>query len=107
MHSDEDDGGQRTRGLSGAPGSDYGVHTGPISVDMEKVRQRKRDIVDNFRNGSQARIEKTPNLELIFGEASFSGRKTVAVRSQDGAQRTASAQVYLHQCGHPRVAASS
>ena len=72
--------------------NDYGVHTGPISVDMAKIRQRKRDIVDSFRNGSQSRIEKTPKLELIFGEASFSGPKTVSVRPQDGAPRAISAQ---------------
>src|SRR5271155_3917590 len=41
--------------------ADYGVGTGDIRVDMERVRQRKRDIVSSFRNGSQARIEKTPN----------------------------------------------
>lgn len=79
--------------------SDYGVHTGPISVDLGKVRQRKRDIVDSFRNGSQARIEKTSNLELIFGEASFSGPKTVDIRSQDGAQRTASAKYFFINAG--------
>ena len=70
--------------------ADYGVHTSSISVDMEKVRQRKRDIVDNFRNGSQGRIEKTPNLDLIFGEASFSGVKTVAVRTKDSGQQVLS-----------------
>src|SRR6202051_3391480 len=37
--------------------ADYGVHTGPISIDLGKVRQRKRDIVDKFRTGSQARLE--------------------------------------------------
>src|ERR671931_1958733 len=39
--------------------ADYGVRTGPISIDMARVRQRKRDIVDQFRNGSQKRIENT------------------------------------------------
>src|ERR1700724_3076139 len=34
-------------------GTDYGVRTGPVTVDMVKVRQRKRDIVDSFRDGSQ------------------------------------------------------
>ena len=72
--------------------ADYGVQTGPISVDMAKVRQRKRNIVDSFRNGSQSRLEKTSNLELIFGDASFSGPKAVVVRSQDGGQRTISAK---------------
>src|SRR5271157_2508566 len=37
--------------------TDYGVRTGPISIDLLKVRQRKRDIVESFRNGSQSRIE--------------------------------------------------
>ncbi len=77
--------------------ADYGVHTGPIRVDMAKVRQRKRDIVDSFRNGSQSRIEKTANLELIFGEASFSGSKEIGVRLQDGSQRTMSAkQIFIN-----------
>src|SRR5215467_9655350 len=48
--------------------ADYGVHTGEVSVDLGRVRQRKREVVDKFRNGSQSRIEKTNNLELIFGE---------------------------------------
>src|SRR6202051_5226529 len=52
-------------------GADYGVEIGNIRIDMTRVRKRKRDIVDNFRNGSQASLEKTKNLDLIFGEASF------------------------------------
>src|SRR5438552_11097570 len=40
-------------------GADYGVQTGPVTIDMTKVRQRKRDIVDSFRNSGQRRIETT------------------------------------------------
>jgi pyruvate/2-oxoglutarate dehydrogenase complex dihydrolipoamide dehydrogenase (E3) component len=72
--------------------ADYGVLAGSISVDMEKVRQRKREIVDNFRNASQGRIEKTPNLDLIFGDASFSGVKTISVRTRDNGQQVLSAK---------------
>src|SRR5258708_11433296 len=72
--------------------ADYGVHTGPVTVDLAKVRERKHKIVESSRNGSQPRIEKTANLELIFGEASFSGPKTIVVRLQDGSQRTISAK---------------
>ena len=78
---------------------DYGVHTGPVSVDMAKVRKRKRDVVDSFRNGSQSRIEKTANLELIFGDASFSGSKTVSVRLQHGGYRTLSARYIFINAG--------
>src|ERR1700686_5517302 len=81
----------------------YGVNTGTISIDLGKVRQRKRDIVDKFRNGSQARIEKTANLELIFGEARFSDSSkaatTIDVRSNDGAQRSLSAKYIFINAG--------
>src|SRR5713101_5363380 len=85
--------------------ADYGVCTGAIavSVDLGKVRQRKRDIVDKFRNGSQARIEKAANLELIFGDARFTGAstgpRTIAVRSNDGAQRVLSAKYIFINAG--------
>jgi pyruvate/2-oxoglutarate dehydrogenase complex dihydrolipoamide dehydrogenase (E3) component len=71
--------------------ADYGVHTGPISIDLERVRQRKRDIVASFRGGSENRIGMTQNLELIMGEATFGGAKSVAVRTNDGGQRSLSA----------------
>src|ERR1700752_301390 len=56
-------------------GADYGVHTGPISVDMEVVRKRKRDIVTSFREGSEGRIKRSKGVDLIFGEARFAGPK--------------------------------
>jgi pyruvate/2-oxoglutarate dehydrogenase complex dihydrolipoamide dehydrogenase (E3) component len=79
--------------------ADYGVQTGPIRIDLSKVRQRKRDIVDKFRNSSQARLEKTANLNLIFGDASFSAPRTVVVRSLDGSERAISAKYVFINAG--------
>ena len=59
--------------------ADYGVQNGPVSVDMPKVRQRKRDIVESFRSGNERRIEETEGLDLLMGEASFSGPKELKV----------------------------
>jgi pyruvate/2-oxoglutarate dehydrogenase complex dihydrolipoamide dehydrogenase (E3) component len=85
-------------------GKDYGVQTGEIRIDMERVRQRQRDIVDSFRNGGQKRLEKTANLELIFGEASFTGPKTLSVRVKNGVQRTISAdRIFINAGAHPSV----
>src|SRR3984893_886263 len=53
--------------------ADYGVATGPVSVDLPTVRQRKRDIVTSWRDGSQDSIEHSDNVTLLLGEASFSG----------------------------------
>jgi pyruvate/2-oxoglutarate dehydrogenase complex dihydrolipoamide dehydrogenase (E3) component len=73
-------------------GANYGVQTGPITIDLKRVRERKREIVKRFREGNQNRIEKTPNLDLIFGTASFTGSKTLAVRGKDGGERSLSAE---------------
>ncbi|HEY4817654.1 MAG TPA: mercuric reductase [Candidatus Acidoferrum sp.] len=85
-------------------GKDYGVQTGEIRIDMQRIRQRKRDIVDSFRNGSQKRLEKTSNLDLIFGEASFTEPKTLSVRMRDGAQRILSAdRIFINAGARPSV----
>jgi pyruvate/2-oxoglutarate dehydrogenase complex dihydrolipoamide dehydrogenase (E3) component len=84
--------------------ADYGVHTGVIRIDMRRVRQRKRDIVDSFRGGSQRRLEKTANLQLIFGEASFTSPKSLAVRLQDGAHRTLTAdRIFINAGARPAI----
>jgi len=62
-------------------GLDYGVHTGAVRIAMERVRKRKRDIVTFFRSGSERRIAKTKNLDLIYGVASFSGPKSIVVHT--------------------------
>jgi pyruvate/2-oxoglutarate dehydrogenase complex dihydrolipoamide dehydrogenase (E3) component len=64
--------------------TDYGVQNGPVSVDMVKVRQRKRDIVESFRGGSERRIESTEGLDLLMGEARFTGPKELEVRLNRG-----------------------
>jgi pyruvate/2-oxoglutarate dehydrogenase complex dihydrolipoamide dehydrogenase (E3) component len=88
----------------GRRGADYGVHTGDIRVDMQRVRQRKRDIVKSFRSGSQGRLEKAANLDLIFGEASFTGPKAVAVRLKNGNQRSLTAdRIFINAGARPAI----
>ena len=45
-------------------GADYGVQTGPVALDLTKVRQRKRDIVASFRGGLERRLKQTDGLVL-------------------------------------------
>ncbi len=79
--------------------ADYGVQIGSLTIDMGKVRQRKRDIVDSFRNGNQSRIEQTEGLDLLFGTASFSGPKTVDVQMNDGSTRQLRADLIFINAG--------
>jgi pyruvate/2-oxoglutarate dehydrogenase complex dihydrolipoamide dehydrogenase (E3) component len=68
-------------------GADYGVATGDIRLDMARVRERKRGIVESFRTRSEGRFKNLANFELIFGEASFTGAKALRVRLRDGGVR--------------------
>ena len=87
-------------------GGDYGVRTGPVSVDLKRVRQRKQAIVDSFRNANQAAIEKTANLELIFGTASFTGARTLVVRGKNGERSLSGERIFINagtRAAVPRV----
>jgi Pyruvate/2-oxoglutarate dehydrogenase complex, dihydrolipoamide dehydrogenase (E3) component, and related enzymes len=82
--------------------ADYGVHTGPVTVDMVKVRQRKQAIVESFRTSSQHRLEKTDGVNLLFGEASFLSPKTVEVRMHSGETRRLFAnKIFINTGGRP------
>lgn len=80
-------------------GADYGVRTGPVSVDMVEVRQRKREIVESFRGGSERRIEDTANLDWLRGEARFTGHKTVEVRLHTGEIQVLRAELIVINTG--------
>ena len=82
--------------------ADYGVRPNPVQVEMAKVRQRKQAIVDSFRNGSQRQLEKTEGVDLLLGEASFSGPKTVQVRMKSGETRHLTAdKIFINTGGRP------
>ncbi|HEX9015115.1 MAG TPA: FAD-dependent oxidoreductase, partial [Chloroflexota bacterium] len=66
---------------------DYGVGVGPITVDMARVRQRKRDMVERFRRSSEKRIQGSENVDLIYGEGSFAGTHSLVVRSTGSRER--------------------
>jgi pyruvate/2-oxoglutarate dehydrogenase complex dihydrolipoamide dehydrogenase (E3) component len=80
-------------------GADYGVHTGPVTVEIVRVPQRKRDIVEMFRNGSQRRVEETRGLDLLMGEARFTGPKTIHVHLKDGEARDLAADTIFINTG--------
>jgi pyruvate/2-oxoglutarate dehydrogenase complex dihydrolipoamide dehydrogenase (E3) component len=63
-------------------GGDYGVRDAGVQVDVAYVRKRKQSIVDSFR-ASNERGLASAGVELIRGEARFTGERTVEVRTVD------------------------
>jgi pyruvate/2-oxoglutarate dehydrogenase complex dihydrolipoamide dehydrogenase (E3) component len=87
---------------------DFGVGCGAVSVDMGKVYGRKQAIVESFRAGVLRRLEEPKNLELIFGEARFTGPKAVEVKLVGGGTRTLSGEnIFINtgdRPGRPAIA---
>jgi pyruvate/2-oxoglutarate dehydrogenase complex dihydrolipoamide dehydrogenase (E3) component len=63
--------------------ADYGVNTGRVAIDMAKVRDRKRKMVDD-RIAVNVRNYKDSGTELIMGSGHFVGPKTLEVQLNDG-----------------------
>ncbi len=82
--------------------ADYGLRPYPVQVEMAKVRQRKQAIVESFRSAGQRQLEKTEGVDLLMGEASFSGPKTVQVRLKSGETRHLTAdKIFINTGGRP------
>ena len=78
-------------------GSDYGVNASALKIDMPTIRQRKRDIVNQFRTANEKGLASTANLEVICGDASFVAEKTVEVALRDGGKRTVTGnQIFIN-----------
>jgi pyruvate/2-oxoglutarate dehydrogenase complex dihydrolipoamide dehydrogenase (E3) component len=82
--------------------ADYGVDSGPVTVNMLAVRRRKQKIVESFRNGVLRNIEKTAGLELLKGEARFIGPKSLEVVLNEGGPRQLSAErIFINTGARP------
>src|SRR5499425_1414259 len=83
--------------------AEYGTTTGPVAVDMAKVRQRKRDMVEAQIAAHLANY-KTSGVELIMGTGRFVAPKTLEVRLNDGGTRTLAAErIFLNVGTHATI----
>jgi pyruvate/2-oxoglutarate dehydrogenase complex dihydrolipoamide dehydrogenase (E3) component len=64
----------------------FGTQTGPVRVDMAKVRRRKQDMVDR-EIAFHLNAYKESGAELIMGTGRFSAPKTIEVSLKNGGTR--------------------
>jgi pyruvate/2-oxoglutarate dehydrogenase complex dihydrolipoamide dehydrogenase (E3) component len=79
--------------------SPLGIKIKSFSVDMPKIKKRKDDIVIQSREGNQKGLEKTQNLDLLFGEAMFTGDKTITVKMNSGRKKELKADLIFINTG--------
>ena len=81
----------------------FGTVTGPVTTDMARVRQRKREMVEREVAFHLERYKAT-GVELIMGTGRFVAPKTLEVQTNDGVTRLLTGnQVFLNLGSHAAI----
>jgi pyruvate/2-oxoglutarate dehydrogenase complex dihydrolipoamide dehydrogenase (E3) component len=81
--------------------ADFGVHAGPVRVDLRAVKARKDAIVGKSRTGVEQWLRGTANCTVFTGTASF--ESTTAMRV--GNQIIEAPQIFLNVGARPAIPA--
>jgi pyruvate/2-oxoglutarate dehydrogenase complex dihydrolipoamide dehydrogenase (E3) component len=83
--------------------ADFGAITGPVAIDMAKVRERKRGMVER-EAAFHVQAYESSGAELIMGVGRLVGLKTIEVQLNDGGTRTLSgSQVVVNVGTHAAI----
>ncbi|WEK01636.1 MAG: FAD-containing oxidoreductase [Candidatus Sphingomonas phytovorans] len=63
--------------------ADFGVHAGPISVDMKAVAARAHGVTMRARGNNERWLEGMAGLTFLRGHARFTGPKAIAVDDEE------------------------
>jgi pyruvate/2-oxoglutarate dehydrogenase complex dihydrolipoamide dehydrogenase (E3) component len=79
--------------------AEYGLDTGPVKVDMRRVKARKDALVERSRSSLEKSLTGHRNVTVYRGQAHFTGERAVAV----GAERLSAERVFIDVGGRPSV----
>jgi pyruvate/2-oxoglutarate dehydrogenase complex dihydrolipoamide dehydrogenase (E3) component len=82
---------------------EFGIETGPISVNMVGVYARKRKMVEDLIKVHVDQYQAS-GAELIWANAQFTGPRTLQVALRDGGERTVTAErVFVNVGTHATI----
>jgi pyruvate/2-oxoglutarate dehydrogenase complex dihydrolipoamide dehydrogenase (E3) component len=82
-------------------GDDFGVKTGPVTVDMRAVKARMDAIVTKSRSGLEKWLQGTANCTVVWGQAQFTGPHAMRV----GDDVFEADQIFLNVGARPAIPA--
>ncbi|QHS58084.1 mercuric reductase [Chitinophaga agri] len=87
-----------------ANSQEWGITVSDFKVDLEKIVARKNKVVESFRGGATKGLEKTDGVSILYGEAVFSGHKTLKVALKDGGEEEITAEhIFLNTGTLPKI----
>ncbi|HEY7376204.1 MAG TPA: FAD-containing oxidoreductase [Polyangia bacterium] len=79
--------------------ADFGVQTGPVSVDMARVRARAGSVVSKSRENVEGWVRALPRCTVIRGHARFEAPDVIAV----GDDRLSAPRIFINVGGRAAV----
>ncbi|MCF6408056.1 mercuric reductase [Chitinophaga filiformis] len=86
-----------------ANSQEWGITVSDYKVDLEKIITRKNKVVQSFREGATKGMEKTQGLSIIYGDAVFSGPKTLSVKVEGGQEEIAADHIFINTGTLPSI----
>lgn len=84
-------------------GKQWGVETDKININYKTILARKDEIVESFRAGATKGLENTPNLKIIFGDASFINNRQILIKSEDGETKIEGDLIFINTGCTPTI----
>jgi pyruvate/2-oxoglutarate dehydrogenase complex dihydrolipoamide dehydrogenase (E3) component len=78
---------------------EFGIHPGPVKVNMAEVVARKNGVVESFRSGVENGLQNNSNITLYRGHARFTGPHLVEVNGET----IASEKIFINTGTRPRI----
>lgn len=83
---------------------ELGVIAENVKLDFKKVMDRKNHIIDRFRSSIEKGIEKSENIDLYRGVASFIDKNTINVKLNSGGEEKLKAEkIYINSGSKPNI----
>lgn len=78
----------------------FGFSNVTFNPSMEKIRARKRSIVDAMRNANLAKFQES-GLTLLMGEAQFVGQKELSVKTDKRIEKLSADKIFINTGTRP------
>lgn len=83
---------------------ELGISVGRCIIDMPHIISRKNSIVKKFKEGAREGLEATDGLDILFGEAKFTGKNSLQIAMNNGSTRTLSADhIFINAGARPAI----
>lgn len=82
--------------------SDFGINTSSVKTIMSKVYERKKNIVESFRQRSSNKL-KSDNISLFKGTASFTGSNKLKIKTEKDEFEITSEKIFIDTGGRPAI----